>query len=83
MSNMITSIQKWGNSNAIRIPKSILDAVRFFENDKVEIIADESEIIIKKASRKYSNLDDLFADYDGDYKCTEADTGAAIGKEVF
>ena len=78
---MITSIQKWGNSNAVRIPKNILDSVRFFENDKVEIIADESEIIIKRAKRKYNSLDELFSDYNGDYKCEEIDTGT-VGREV-
>ena len=34
---MCTTIQKWGNSHAIRIPKAILEMAELNENDKVKI----------------------------------------------
>lgn len=46
------------------------------------IHADETGIIIQK-TQKIETLDDLFKNYDGDYKCTEWDTGVPEGKEVF
>ena len=79
---MITAIQKWGNSCAIRIPVGILEALSIKENDKVEILAEEETITIRKAVKKYKNLDELFLNYDGEYKCYEIDTGHSIGKEV-
>ena len=79
---MFTKIQKWGNSGALRIPKAILETASIKENDKVEILADENGITIRKASRKFKNLDELFADYKGTYPCEDIDTGAPVGKAV-
>ncbi|MBC7765911.1 MAG: AbrB/MazE/SpoVT family DNA-binding domain-containing protein [Hyphomonadaceae bacterium] len=79
---MYTTIQKWGNSGALRIPKSILETASIKENDKVEILADHDGITIRKASRKYRNLDELFKGYEGTYTCEEFDTGSPVGKEV-
>lgn len=79
---MLTKIQKWGNSNALRIPKSILETASIKENDRVEITAENDIITIKKAARKYKNLDELFEGYNGAYQCRETDTGAPVGNEV-
>ena len=79
---MYATIQKWGNSGALRIPKAILETASIKENDKVEILADNNGITIRKASRKFKNLDELFKDYKGTYKCEELDTGEPVGKEV-
>ena len=62
---MISTIHKWGNSNALRIPKSILDTAAIKENDRVELSAVRDTITIQKASRKYRSLDELFAGYIG------------------
>ena len=81
---MHTSIQKWGNSSAVRIPKDVLERGRFKESDQVEIVVDKPGVLlIKKSKRRYANLDELFVGYKGDYKCVEADTGDPVGREVF
>ena len=41
---MTTSIQKWGNSQGIRIPKYLLDAVKLAANDEIDIRA-ESDML--------------------------------------
>ena len=46
---MYATIQKWGNSQGLRIPKAILDAVGLRENDRVELIQREDSIQIKRA----------------------------------
>ncbi len=82
MFRMTATLQKWGNSQALRLTKEVLKAANFSENEAVEIFADEMGIRIQKA-QKIETLYDLFKDYKDDYKCTEWDTGAPIGKEVF
>lgn len=79
---MTATLQKWGNSQAVRLTKEVLKAAQFRENEVVEIIADETGIKIRKA-QKIETLADLFRNYDGGYKPTEWDTGAPVGKEVW
>ena len=47
---MYATIQKWGNSQGLRIPKTLLDAIGLRENDRVELVQVESGIQIKKTS---------------------------------
>lgn len=79
---MYGTIQKWGNSQGIRIPKGALVAAHLQENDDVEIIADKDTIMLRKLRRPKS-LEELFAGYHGDYRPVEFDTGAEVGREVF
>lgn len=78
---MYGTIQRWGNSQGIRLPKGALNVARLGENDEVEIIATEREITIRKAKR-HRSLDDLFAGYQGDHMPVEFDTGGDVGREV-
>ena len=78
---MLAKIQKWGNSQGIRIPKSILSSAKFNENEDVEIIALDGKIIIEHVQR-HRTLKERFEDYDGDYECSEWDTGSPTGQEV-
>jgi antitoxin MazE len=78
---MLTTIQKWGNSKAVRIPKPILEKTNLTENDTVELIAEQNTIIIRKVSKKYKKLEDLFHGYSGNYCCRECDSGEPVGKE--
>ena len=83
---MLTTIQKWGNSQGIRVPKAILDELLLQENDSVEIVAENDSIIIKKARRKRrakKSLTERFENYAGNYKCTEWDTGKPTGMEMW
>lgn len=76
-------VQKWGNSQGIRIPKYILDKVEINEGDVVEIALEDNKIIIfqsKRVLKKYT-INDLFKDYKGDYKPKEQDWGEPVGKE--
>ncbi len=80
---MYTNIQKWGNSQGIRIPKSILETASMKENDKVEIRAEHDCIIIRRSPKKHLTIEERFKGYPGDYKCREADTGKPAGNEVW
>jgi len=81
---MYTSIQKWGNSQAVRIPKIVLEALSLCENDRVEITAENDTIVIKKTARKRRakvSLAERFENYTGDYQCIEYDWGPDVGLE--
>ena len=81
MLRMTTTIQKWGNSQALRLTKDMLKAAGFGDNEPVEVLADESGIKIQKAE-KIETLADLFKGYNGDYQPTEWNTGSPVGREV-
>ena len=79
---MYTSIQKWGNSQAVRLPKPLLEMVGLNENDKVEIKIQDGNLIIIPV-KKHKKLEERIAEYEGDYQCFEWETGEPAGKEVF
>ena len=83
VNSVYTTIQKWGNSQAIRLPKGILESVDLHENDRVEINADNDMIVIRRALKKHLKLEERIADYNGEYRPCEWDTGMPTGKEVW
>jgi antitoxin MazE len=81
---MTTYIQKWGNSQGIRIPKNFLDELGIKEKEQVEIILslEDKSLIIRKP-QKIKTLRELFQDYDGDYICKEIEIGEPVGREIW
>lgn len=81
---MQVTIQKWGNSQGIRIPKAFLEALGMSENDVVELDRVNDNIVIKKVKQEnVLTLDDIFKGYDGKNETEEFDWGSPIGKEVW
>ena len=83
---MTTTIQKWGNSQGVRLPKAVLDKLLLQENDKVEVITNDDSIVIKKVTRNRrakKSLEERFVNYKGSYQCTEYDWGEPMGNEVW
>ncbi|MCL5611059.1 MAG: AbrB/MazE/SpoVT family DNA-binding domain-containing protein [Chloroflexi bacterium] len=80
---MLTKVQKWGNSLALRIPKAFaLDAQ--LENDScVEISIVKGKIIITPVPAPSWTLDELLADITKDNLHGEIDTGFSAGNEVW
>jgi antitoxin MazE len=85
-------IQKWGNSQGIRIPKIILEKLGFHENDKVEIITNEDSIILKKANKpKHITLEERLEMFYGKpiekieaiEQLEELDFGKPVGEEIW
>jgi antitoxin MazE len=81
---MRSTIQKWGNSQAIRLPKAILEAAQLGEDEPVQIFAEQYKIIIKRAaSMKHKTLKERLEGFAGEYAAEEWDTGAPLGKEIW
>ncbi|MCL2433031.1 MAG: AbrB/MazE/SpoVT family DNA-binding domain-containing protein [Clostridia bacterium] len=78
---MITTIQKWGNSSAVRLPKAVMEAVQMRDNDRVEIIPEGEKIIIMPKKPKRLTLDEIFEGWEGEYDFEEMITGT-VGQEV-
>jgi len=78
---MFSSIQKWGNSKGVRIPKAMLEKVSLKENDRVEILVDDGNLVIRPVKRRVS-LAERIAEYKGEYQPSEWETGKPLGKEV-
>ncbi len=80
---MLTKIQKWGNSLALRIPKTFaLDAN--LENDStVEISLVDGKIVVKPVSAPQWTLDELLASINKNNIHHEVDSGEPVGNEVW
>ncbi len=79
---MQTRMQKWGNSHAVRIPKTIMEMAKIEENDKISIEVKDGNIVILPI-KKHKGLDDRIGEYESRYECNEWDTGEPQGKEIF
>lgn len=79
---MTTTIQKWGNSQGIRIPKAILDTVNWTENEEIIILIKDEKIIIEKAKNR-KNIKELFKDYNDKYEQQDIDWGEPVGDEIW
>lgn len=81
---MTTTIQKWGNSQGVRLPKYILDAIKWQDNEEINIKTEDNRIIIEKVVKtERKNIKELFADFDGQYIPAEIDWGEPVGKEIW
>ncbi len=81
---MVTTIQKWGNSQGIRLPKHLLQAIKWRENEKISIQTKDGKIIIEQAqTTQRKNIKELFAGFQGTYESPEIDWGKPVGKEIW
>ena len=80
---METRLQKWGNSDGIRIPSVILKTLNLKTNDKVNIICEDNKIIISKSNNKKISLEERFNNYNGEDLTKEFEWDEARGKELW
>lgn len=82
------TIAKWGNSQGIRIPRTLMEQMNLNLNDKVEISVADNIMCIKK-SRQYQNLKERMEAFYNEpienifVQSTEEDWGAPTGNEVW
>ena len=79
---MNTQIKKWGNSLAVRIPKSILDKTSLKEGGNV-FVDFKNGVITLKPSVKKETLEDLVAKITPENRYPETDWGEPAGKEIW
>ena len=79
----VSKIQKWGNSQGIRIPKKMLETLDLKVNDSISIEEGENCLKIKKVEEKLSNIEKLFLNYEGEYEKIDLDWDNEGGKEIW
>ena len=79
---MTATVQKWGNSLALRLPKSIAQELKVIDGDAVELRVRGDSLQVKPARRKY-RLSELVAKMDKGNLHSETDWGKRVGKEVW
>lgn len=82
---MITKIQKWGNSQGLRISKQLLESARLAVGDEVDVDVRDGTIVVAPVQqvRGKHSLEDLVRRIPKDYKPTGEEWGDPVGKEAW
>jgi len=82
---MITKIQKWGNSQGIRLSKELLSCADIDVGDSVDVAVQQGVIVISPIRRVRGGHDlrDLVNRIPKDYRPEELDWGPPVGREVW
>ncbi|MEZ4708886.1 MAG: AbrB/MazE/SpoVT family DNA-binding domain-containing protein [Caldilineaceae bacterium] len=80
---MQTKIQMWGNSLALRIPKSFAAEVGLENNAAIDLALVDGKLIITPIVATAFALDALLAGITDENLHTEVDMGEAVGAEVW
>ncbi len=80
---MVTRIQKWGNSQGVRLVRQVLEDARMSVGEKVDVVARDGMIVIARLRRVRGrlNLKDLVAQLPRKYKAREMGWGKPVGRE--
>ena len=80
---MEARLQKWGNSDGIRIPKAFLKLLNLKTNDTVELNYQDDKIIISKIKKSPISLEERFAKYNGENLAKDFTWDNAKGSEIW
>ncbi len=80
---MHTKIQKWGNSQGLRLAKTVLEDAHLGVGDEVDVAVRDGIIVVAPARkiRGRYRLEDLVAQIPKDYRASEVHWGEPVGKE--
>ncbi len=79
---MTTKIQKWGNSLAIRIPKSFAETTQIREGSEIKLSLEQDKIIVTKKEKPKYTLKDLVSKINERNIHKEISFGSPVGKEL-
>jgi antitoxin MazE len=80
---MLTKVQKWGNSLALRIPKAFAIDAQLENDSVVEVSLVDGQIVIKPISAPTWTLEKLLSGVNSQNIHHETDTGDAVGNEIW
>jgi antitoxin MazE len=79
---MKTTIQKWGNSLAVRIPRPFAEEINLQENTTVDLTVRMGKLMIAPAAPVLT-LESLVERITDENRHDEVETGPRVGKEVW
>jgi antitoxin MazE len=80
---MKATVKKWGNSAAVRIPASVMEAMRLDLDEVVEVREEKGRIVIEPLRQKEYVLKDLLEGITAKNLHGPVDFGSPEGKEVW
>lgn len=80
---MRTKVQKWGNSLALRIPKSFAREVTVAEGSTVDLSVADGQLVVKPVPKKRYDLQELLSQVTDENRHEEISTGQPRGKEIW
>lgn len=78
---MITKVQKWGNSLAVRIPSNVAEKIAIEQGSEIELSV-INQILTLKPKKKKPTLDELLARVTSENRHSEIDFGSTEGNEL-
>ena len=79
---MKTTAQKWGNSLAIRVPKSIAEQAGLKEKDDLDIEVRKGSLVLRPHLRRVYRLEDLIKRMTRHNLHQDIDFGGPLGREA-
>lgn len=82
---MLTKIQKWGNSQGLRLAKNLLTEAQIQVGDEVNLSVKNGVIVVSPVTRirgRYK-IEELIAHIPENYQNSEVDWEKPVGKEVW
>jgi antitoxin MazE len=76
-------VKKWGNSAAVRIPASVMEAAHLNFDQRVDVKEEHGRIVIEPERPKVFSLEDLLDGITPANLHHSVDTGPAVGREVW
>jgi antitoxin MazE len=80
--NATLTVQRWGNSLAVRIPASVARSARFRVGQPVEVSAQDSNVLVKALGEPKLTLAQKLAAFDPALHSGEVMAAGPVGNEV-
>ena len=80
---MNTTVQKWGNSLALRIPRSVAKDIHLQQGSVVDMTLVAGKIVVKPRRQRHYGLAQLLRGVTKRNRHAEVDWGRRVGQEVW
>jgi antitoxin MazE len=80
---MHVRVRKWGNSLAVRIPKSLAEDVEVKEGTVLNLAVSEGKLVATAVKKKRLSLEQLLAKVNTKNLHDEIDFGSPVGRETW
>lgn len=80
---MRTRVQRWGNSLALRIPKTFATETALADGSEVDLALEDRRLVVTPVAESPVLLEDLLAGITPENLHGEIDTGPSVGAEAW
>lgn len=80
---MVSTVAKWGNSLAVRIPQYVVKEIQLSEGAEVDLLIIDGNLVIKPRPRRRYSLEELVSAITSENLHSEVESGVAVGNEAW